>query len=157
MKWLVYVTVKIIASCTFCAFTLLVRQQEGRLSCKNWSRAGSRAKVSKLISLMRPWFTCWLWRYMHMCMYYLCLQLFPRTPIFISTTLFSIYSAELCAIKLALLHIPKMDYRSYMLFSDSMSSLQARVSKRIEHPIILNIFIYYDNLLSKHHDLLLDP
>ena len=47
--------------------------------------------------------------------------------------MFSIYSAELCAIKLALLQIPKMRYHSHIPFSYSMSSLQAIASKRIEH------------------------
>jgi len=68
--------------------------------------------------------------------------------------MFSIYSAELYAIKLALLHIPETHYHSHILFSDSMSSLQAIASKRIEHPIILDIFIHYNNLLSKNHNLI---
>jgi len=50
--------------------------------------------------------------------------------------MFSIYSAESYAIKLALLHILKMHYHSHILFSNSMSSL---------HPIILDIFIHYNN------------
>jgi len=35
-----------------------------------------------------------------------------------------------------------------------MSSLQDIASKRIEHPIILDIFIDYNNLLSKNHNLM---
>jgi len=68
--------------------------------------------------------------------------------------MFSGYSAELYTIKLALLHIPKMHYHSHILFSNSMSSLQAVASKRMEHPIILDIFIHYNNLLSKNHNLI---
>jgi len=66
--------------------------------------------------------------------------------------LFSIYSAELYANKLALLHIPKMHYHCHILFSDSMSSLQAIASKWIEHPIMLDIFVHYNYLLSKNHN-----
>jgi len=63
--------------------------------------------------------------------------------------MFSIYSAELYAIKLSLLQIPKMHYHSHILFSNSMSSLQAIASKRIEHPIIVDIFIQYKTYLAK--------
>jgi len=71
--------------------------------------------------------------------------------------MFSIYSPDLYSIELALLHIPKMHYHSRILFSDSMSSLQALASKGIVHFIILDldIFIHYNNLLSKNHRLIL--
>ena len=77
---------------------------------------------------------------------------FQKSNICISHRLpkmFSIYSAELYAIKLALLHILEMHYHSHILFSDSMSSLQAIASKRIEYPIIFDIFIHYNNYLPK--------
>jgi len=35
-----------------------------------------------------------------------------------------------------------------------MSSLQAIASKRIEQPVILDIFIHCNNLLSKNHNLI---
>jgi len=41
-----------------------------------------------------------------------------------------------------------------MYFSLTMSSLQAIASKMIEHPNILDIFIHYNNLLSKNHNLI---
>jgi ribonuclease HI len=51
----------------------------------------------------------------------------------------SIYTAELKAILLAIKHIKGSVNSKYIIFSDSKSSLQALVSKKLEHPLIQNI------------------
>ena len=49
----------------------------------------------------------------------------------------SVYTAELYAILLAVSELSKQQYRHYILFSDSLSSLNSIANKKPQHPITL--------------------
>ena len=66
----------------------------------------------------------------------------------------SVYSAELYAILLALQHIPKTRYHSHIVFSDSMSSLQAIASPGTVHPMVTDIILRYDSLCNNNHTII---
>ena len=51
----------------------------------------------------------------------------------------SIFSAELRAIDLALDHIENSEHQHFIIFSDSLSSLQALENQKLENPTILHI------------------
>jgi len=60
----------------------------------------------------------------------------------------SIFSAELHAIQIALSHIQQYPNEKYIIFSDSLSSLQAIRSNNPKNPLVINIQTQLHQLLS---------
>jgi len=66
----------------------------------------------------------------------------------------SIYTAELYAILLALNELSKQQHKHYLLFSDSLSSLNSIDNKKIDHPITLQILLKYHNLFTHSYNII---
>jgi len=62
----------------------------------------------------------------------------------------SIYTAELFAVKLALLYI-----RKRIIFTDSLSALQSLESQKIHHPVVLSILTVIHYLHTNNFDVIL--
>ncbi|WP_143559357.1 reverse transcriptase-like protein, partial [Solemya velum gill symbiont] len=60
----------------------------------------------------------------------------------------SIFSAELCALLLALQRIQSHKSSKFIVFTDSLSSLQSLSSFRITHPLVLQLLEFYNFLLQ---------
>ena len=61
----------------------------------------------------------------------------------------SVYTAELQAIKLALIHIKRSRQNDFVICSDSLSALQAIENRDIHHPIVLDILTQYHWLVRR--------
>ena len=61
----------------------------------------------------------------------------------------SIFTAEARAIDLALEHIKKTNEKNYMIFSDSMSCLQAFLQTSFTNPKIIRVLEKYNQLISR--------
>ena len=59
----------------------------------------------------------------------------------------SIYTAELYANELS-----KQQHKHYLLFSDSLSSLNSIGNKKLDHPITLQILLKYHNLFTHSYN-----
>ena len=66
----------------------------------------------------------------------------------------SIYTAELYAILLALNELSKQQHKQYLLFSDSLSSLNSIGNKKLDHPITLQILLKYHNLFTHSYNII---
>ena len=66
----------------------------------------------------------------------------------------SIFTAEAKAISLALDHIKKTNNRSYLIFSDSLSCLQALLQASSINPWVVRVLEKYNQLKSKGKDII---
>jgi len=66
----------------------------------------------------------------------------------------SIYTAELYAILLALNELSKQQHKHYLLFSDSLSSLNSIGNKKLDHPVTLQILLKYHNLFTHSYNII---
>ena len=66
----------------------------------------------------------------------------------------SIFTAEAKAISLALDHIKKTNNRSYLIFSDSLSCLQALLQASPTNPWVVRVLEKYNQLKSKGKDII---
>ena len=66
----------------------------------------------------------------------------------------SIYTAELYAILQALNELSKQQHKHYLLFSDSLSSLNSIGNKKLDHPITLQIILKYHNLFTHSYNII---
>jgi ribonuclease HI len=66
----------------------------------------------------------------------------------------SIFTTELVAICLALDIANGNRQRSFLVCSDSLSSLQAVHSRKLEHPLVVDIFSKLKKLNNKHKEVL---
>ena len=68
-----------------------------------------------------------------------CAAVFPDFDVFFLPVVASIFTAELCAIFLALSRISFHDSDSFVIYSDSRCALQALGSLYIHNPLVLKI------------------
>ena len=61
----------------------------------------------------------------------------------------SIYTAELCAIQLALDVVNNSNEDKYIIYVDSLSCLQAIEQQHIDHPLVLDVLEKYSALINK--------
>ena len=61
----------------------------------------------------------------------------------------SIYTAELCAIQLALDVVNNSNEDKYIICVDSLSCLQAIEQQHIDHPLVLDVLEKYSALINK--------
>ena len=66
----------------------------------------------------------------------------------------TIYTAELYAILLALNELSKQQHKHYLLFPDSLSSLNSIGNKKLDHPITLQILLKYHNLFTHSYNII---
>jgi len=66
----------------------------------------------------------------------------------------SVYTAELYAILLALNELSKQQHKYYLLFSNSLSSLNSIANKKLEHPKTLQILLKYHNLFTRSFNII---
>lgn len=64
----------------------------------------------------------------------------------------SIFTAEICAIDLALSIIEKDEHRKFLIFSDSLSVLTSLNNKKLENPLIIKLTNRIDSL-SEHKEI----
>ena len=83
-----------------------------------------------------------------------CAAVFPDFELFVSLPLMaSIFTAELCAIFLALTRISELDDSSFTIYSDSRSALQALEKLYTRHPLVLKIQRFLAGLHSRRKDI----
>ena len=61
----------------------------------------------------------------------------------------SIFTADACAIDLALDIISKEKHKKFIIFSDSLSVLLSLNNKKLEHPLIIKLLCRLHSKLSK--------
>jgi len=66
----------------------------------------------------------------------------------------SIFTAELAAVKLALTSICKTKYKQHIIFSDSMSALQAISHQHTSSSLILDILLLHNDLYNRNFDII---
>ena len=64
----------------------------------------------------------------------------------------SIYTAELQAILLALKHVYYSKGRSFLILSDSLSSLQSILNLKYDHPVLVQILELYTEMTREGRD-----
>ena len=68
----------------------------------------------------------------------------------------SIFSAELTALKLAFDYVEELDsVRNFIIYTDSLSSIQALQSRKWENPLVQNLLIKYHELTDRGQHILL--
>ena len=67
----------------------------------------------------------------------------------------SVYTAELCALNLALEMIRTSRGKKFIIFSDSLSALEAISLRNLNHPELLDFFETYTKLKKKKRDIIL--
>ena len=64
----------------------------------------------------------------------------------------SVYTAELRAILLALKHVYYSKEKSFLILSDSLSSLQSILNLKYDHPVLVQILELYTEMTRKGRD-----
>ena len=67
----------------------------------------------------------------------------------------SIYTAELYALKMAFDIVLQFPHMHFVIFTDSLSSLAALSSSKIDHPLVLNLFEKYSRLIQQDKSVVL--